>query len=501
MIEKKGEKKLLELKQIGKAFSDVKVLDSVDFDLFAGECHSIVGANGAGKSTLMKIVIGEYKKDSGEIFINGNQIEINSPHHAKQLGISMVPQEFCVVPHLNGVENVFLGKLKKNDLGFVSWKYLKNKAKELIKLLGLEIDLSIPVKQLTVPEIQVIQIARALLSDPKIIIFDEPTAMLGDKDIEALFGVINTLKQRDIGIIYISHRLAEIFSISERVTVLRDGEVVHSAYTEDIEVEEVIELMLGKSLEESYPEKNENIGDPVLEVMNLGKKGIVENVSFKLRRGEVLGIAGLIGAGKTSLVSLMFGKVPYDSGKIVVNNREAKINSPSEAKKNRIALIPDDRRNEGLIMDKKIRENISITILDRLKKAFLINRKKEVVLANQMVGSLNIKCSSIEQKIDFLSGGNQQKVVLAKWLLADSDIILFDEPTKGIDVGAKRQFYELINELSKEGKAIIVISQELEELIGLSHKILIMWKGKAVKELNTDETNIDEIMRYAVKGG
>lgn len=501
MIEKKGKEKLLELKQVDKSFSGVKVLDSVDFDLFTGECHSIVGANGAGKSTLMKIVIGEYKKDSGKIFINGNQIEINSPYHAQQLGISMVPQEFYIVPHLNGVENIFLGKLKKNDLSFVNWKYLKTKAKELIKLLGWEIDLNVPIKQLTVPETQVIQIARALSSDPKIIIFDEPTAMLGDKDIEGLFRVINILKQRGIGIVYISHRLAEIFSISERITVLRDGKVVHSGYTEDIEVEEVIELMLGKSLEESYPEKNENIGDPILEVVNLGKKGMVEDASLKLRKGEVLGIAGLIGAGKTSLVNLIFGKVPYDTGKIVVDNRETRIGSPSEAKKNRIALIPDDRRNEGLIMGKKVRENISITILDRLKKVFLINRKEEVVRTSQMVDSLNIKCSSVEQKIDFLSGGNQQKVVLAKWLLADSDIILFDEPTKGIDVGAKRQFYELINKLSREGKAIIVISQELEELIGLSHRILVMWKGKIVKEFNTNETNREEIMKYAIEGG
>ncbi|MBC7333176.1 MAG: sugar ABC transporter ATP-binding protein [Actinobacteria bacterium] len=494
----KENSKLLELRNITKTFPGVKALDNVDFDLFAGECHALVGENGAGKSTLVKIIAGEYKQDTGEIYICGNKVNIQDTHHAQELGVAFVPQEFQLIPYLNGVENIFLGRLLRGRFGNVNWRLLKKKAQELLDSLEWKIDLSVSVKNLSVAEMQIIQIARAISMDARVFIFDEPTAMLGEKEIERLFDLMNLLKEKGIGIIYISHRLAEIFPICERVTILRDGKVIGTSDINKISIDEIIKMMLGRSLEESFPERNPSIGQEVLKVEKLSKRGVFKNISFKLREGEVLGIAGLIGAGKTELVCSIFGKLLYDEGEIFIRGKEVAIKSPDTAISYGIALIPDDRRNEGLIMSETVRENISITILEKLKRLLLIDRKAERKKVVEIVDRLDIRCASIEQKVGYLSGGNQQKVVLGKWLIANSDILIFDEPTKGIDVGAKRQFYQIINELSRSGKAIIVISQELEELIGLTHRILVLAKGKVVAELDTEKTDKNEIMKYAV---
>ncbi len=497
-LKNKESLKLLELKNITKTFPGVKALDNICFDLFAGECHALVGENGAGKSTLMKIIAGEYKQDTGQIYIDGNKVNIQDTHHAQKLGIAFVPQEFQLIPYLNGIENIFLGRLIRSKFGNVNWQLLKKKAQELLNSLDWDINLGVPVKNLSIAEMQIIQIARAISMDAKIFIFDEPTAMLGEKEIERLFKLLNLLKEKDFGIIYISHRLAEIFPICDRVTVLRDGKVIGTSDIKEIHMDEIIKMMLGRSFEESFPEKNQLIGQEVLRVQNLSKKGVFEDISFKLSEGEILGIAGLIGAGKTELVSSIFGKFPYDKGKIFIRGKEVIIKSPDIAISHGIALIPDDRRNEGLIMSENVRENISITILKRLKRLFIIDKKIEFKEVSKIVDHLDIRCTTIEQNVGYLSGGNQQKVVLGRWLIANSDILIFDEPTKGIDVGAKKQFYHIINELSRNGKAIIVISQELEELIGLTNRILVLAKGKIVAELATSMTNKNEVMKYAV---
>ncbi len=492
--------RLLELVNIRKAFPGVQALDSVSFDLNPGEAHAVVGENGAGKSTMIKIVTGEYKKDSGDIFISGEQVSIRDTHHAQELGIAVVPQEFQLVPHLNGLENIFLGRLVRNKVGSVNWRSLKARAREIIRFLEWEINLSTPVRKLSVAEMQIIQISRALALDSRILILDEPTAMLGEKEIENLFRVIRILKNKGIGIIYISHRLAEIFPICERVTVLRDGKLIGTNFIEKIDLDTIIRMILGTSLEASYPAKNKKLGSKILEVKNLTKKGAFSNINFEVREGEVLGITGLIGAGKTELVTSIFGEMSFDEGEVTIHGTEMKIKSPADAIKENIGLIPDDRRNLGLILGKKIRENVSITILRSLKSLLFVNKKREKDKVKQVVSDLSIKCRSIEENVDYLSGGNQQKVVLAKWLIANSDILIFDEPTKGIDVGAKRQVYQLINDLSKNNKTIIVISMELEELIGLTHRILVMAKGEIVTELVTEKTSENEIMKYAVGG-
>jgi len=492
--------RLLELVNISKTFPGVQALDSVSFDLNAGEAHAVVGENGAGKSTMIKIVTGEYKKDSGDIFISGEQVSIRDTHHAQELGIAVVPQEFQLVPHLNGLENIFLGRLVRNKVGSVDWRSLKARAREIIRFLEWEINLSTPVRKLSVAEMQILQISRALALDSRILILDEPTAMLGEKEIENLFRVIRILKNKGIGIIYISHRLAEIFPICERVTVLRDGKLIGTNFVEKIDLDTIIRMILGTSLEASYPAKNKKLGSKILEVKNLTKKGSFSNINFEVREGEVLGITGLIGAGKTELVTSIFGEMLFDEGEVTSHGTEMKIKSPADAIKENIGLIPDDRRNLGLILGKKIRENVSITILRSLKSLLFVNKKREKDKVRRVVSDLSIKCRSIEENVDYLSGGNQQKVVLAKWLIANSDILIFDEPTKGIDVGAKRQVYQLINDLSQNNKTIIVISMELEELIGLTHRILVMAKGEIVTELVTDKTSENEIMKYAVGG-
>ncbi|KPJ85910.1 MAG: hypothetical protein AMS17_13805 [Spirochaetes bacterium DG_61] len=492
--------RLLELVNISKTFPGVQALDSVSFDLNAGEAHAVVGENGAGKSTMIKIVTGEYKKDSGDIFISGEQVSIRDTHHAQELGIAVVPQEFQLVPHLNGLENIFLGRLVRNKVGSVDWRSLKARAREIIRFLEWEINLSTPVRKLSVAEMQILQISRALALDSRILILDEPTAMLGEKEIENLFRVIRILKNKGIGIIYISHRLAEIFPICERVTVLRDGKLIGTNFVEKIDLDTIIRMILGTSLEASYPAKNKKLGSKILEVKNLTKKGSFSNINFEVREGEVLGITGLIGAGKTELVTSIFGEMLFDEGEVTIHGTEMKIKSPADAIKENIGLIPDDRRNLGLILGKKIRENVSITILRSLKSLLFVNKKREKDKVRRVVSDLSIKCRSIEENVDYLSGGNQQKVVLAKWLIANSDILIFDEPTKGIDVGAKRQVYQLINDLSQNNKTIIVISMELEELIGLTHRILVMAKGEIVTELVTDKTSENEIMKYAVGG-
>ncbi len=492
--------KVLQMTGIRKAFAGTVALDNVDFDLLAGECHALVGENGAGKSTLIKILCGAYSSDSGTILLEGKPVTIRDPHHAQRLGIAAVHQEFQLIPYLSGLENIFVGRLRRNRLGTVAWRDLRADAEEILRFLEWDADLMRPVREMSVAERQLVQIARAISLNVRTLILDEPTSMLGDREVERLFRVISILKGRGVGIIYISHRLGEVFRVCDRFTVLRDGKVVATDRVENATEQQLISLMLGRPLGESFPERNINLGPVVLEVRDLSAGDKFRGVSFELHRGEILGIAGLVGAGKTELAQAIFGNLPHDRGAVLVAGREARIDSPSVAIARKIAFIPDDRRNLGLVMGKPIRVNASMVILKTLRRLFFIDRWRENATVAKIVGELDVRHTSIEQLVDYLSGGNQQKVVLAKWLVADSDIFIFDEPTKGIDVGAKREFYRIISDLAKAGKAVILISPELDELMGLTHRLLVMANGRVVATLTTADTSRDEVMKYAIGG-
>ena len=491
---------LLEVKNCSKSFPGVQALDDVDFKLFPGYCTALVGENGAGKSALIKIIDGVYQKDKGEIYINGEKVDIKDTMHAQQFGISVVHQELQLIPELNGIENIFLGKYDYRKFHLINWRKLNKKAKEIIELLDYEIDLKIPVKFLRTPEQQIIQLARALSSDTKILILDELTAMLQEKEIERIYKIIKFLKSRNIGIIYISHRLNEVFDICDRYTVLCDGKLVNSGDVKDIDRDKLIEMMIGRTLSKVFPSLNKDIGEATLEIKDLTSR-VYKNINLSVRKGEVVGIAGLVGAGKTELVNSIFGNYKYSSGEIRVNGKLVKIDSPAKSIKKSIGLVPDERKRLGLIIDFSITNNITLPSIKRYKKVFnlFMDKNREKIAAKEYIKNLDISCYSPRQKVLNLSGGNQQKVVLSKWLLKDSDILIFDEPTRGIDVKTKVEIYKIINNLSKESKSIVIVSSELGELIGLCHKIYIIFEGKLRGIVSGKDKTQENIINYIVR--
>ncbi len=490
---------LLEVRNCSKSFPGVQALDDVDIKLFPGQCTALVGENGAGKSTLIKIINGAYQKDMGEIYINGVKVDIKDTIHAQQFGISVVHQELQLIPELNGIENIFLGKYKYRKFHLINWRKLNKKAKEILELLNYEIDLKIPVKFLRTPEQQIIQLVRALSSDIKILILDELTAMLQEKEIERIYKIIKLLKSRNIGIIYISHRLNEVFDICDGYTVLCDGKLVNSGDVKDINKDKLIEMMIGRTLSKVFPGLNKDIGETTLEIKNLTSKAYT-NINLSVNKGEVVGIAGLVGAGKTELVNSFFGNYKYNSGEIRINGKLIKIDSPVRAIKNSIGLVPDERKRLGLIIDFSITNNITLPSIRRYKKVLniIMDKYREKIATKEYIKSLNISCYSPSQRVVNLSGGNQQKVVLSKWLLKDSNILIFDEPTRGIDVGTKVEIYKIINNLSKKGKSIVIVSTELEELIGLCHKIYIIFEGKLRGIVSGKNKTQENIIHYIV---
>ena len=489
---------ILELKNCTKIFPGVKALDNVSFRLLPGECHALVGENGAGKSTLSKIICGAYKEDEGKIFLNGKKVIIRDPHYAQTLGISIVHQEFQLIPELNGLENIFLGRYEINKTHLMNWKKLKNKAKEILEFLDYNIDLNIPVKYLRTAEKQIIQLARAISIESKVLILDELTAMLQEEEKEKIYKIIEFLKEEGIGIIYISHRLDEVFEICDSYTVLCDGRIVGSGSVRDIEKDDLIMMMIGRSLTKVFPKINTNLGEKNLEVINLSSSSY-SDINISVREGEVVGIAGLVGAGKTELVNSVFGNFKYSSGEIIVKGEKVKIDSPLKSIRNNIGLVPDERKQLGLVMGFNIRENITLPSIKRYKNlGIFINKIRESVDAKKYINNLKISCYSEKQIVEKISGGNQQKIVLAKWLLANSDILLFDEPTRGIDVGSRVEIYKIINNLSKEGKSIIIVSPELEELIGLCHRIYVMFKGETRAVVSGENKTQEKIIKYVV---
>ena len=488
---------LLEMREIVKHYPGVLALDKVSLDLRSGEVHCLVGENGAGKSTLMKVLSGAIKKDGGEIIINDKKANYNSPSESQSLGINIIYQDFKLIPELTAAENIFLGREIRKSF-FLNKKEMNVKAAEIISQLGEEINPNLPVNKLSTAERQMIEIAKAIIGNVKILAMDEPTAPLTSKEIKNLFNVIKKLKEKSVGIIYISHRLEEIFEIGDRVSVLRDGKHIHSTAMKDVNQNDLIKFMAGRELAGEYPRNKAAKGKEILRVGNFSSEKL-NDISFSLNKGEILGIAGLVGAGRSELVRAIFGVDKITSGKIFIDGKEAKINSPSDAIESGIAFLTEDRNLLGLFMSLSIRENISISTLGNITKGFFIDRQKEISETQKLFDQLRIKASSIQTSVETLSGGNRQKVVLARWLETNANILIFDEPTAGIDVGVKFEIYNLINKLAEEGKGVIVISSELPELIGISDKIIVMCEGRITGILSHKEANQEKILELATK--
>ncbi len=489
---------ILKMEKISKAFPGVQALSKVDLEVYKGEILALVGENGAGKSTLMKILTGVYSKDEGKIIFKGKEIEPKNPHHAQHLGISMIYQEFNLVPNLNIATNIFLGHEPKKGkfLKVFDTKKAFREAKRLLDMVGLNISPDILVKDLTVAQQQMVEIAKALALKSELIIMDEPTSALAGKEVAKLFDIMRKLKNDGISIIFITHRLEEVFQIADRIVVLRDGQRVGELTCEENKIDEVIRLMVGRNVR-VVPRIESRVNNVILEVKNLSSQA-VKNISFSLRKGEVLGIAGLVGAGRTEIVRALFGADPKISGEIYLDGKKVEINSPKDAVKLGIGLVPEDRKLQGLILNMALHENLSLPSIPFMFSNGIINFKKEYKLVEDFVNRLRIRTPHIFQVVNNLSGGNQQKVVVAKWLALKPKVLILDEPTRGIDVGAKAEIHNLIGELAKEGIGIILISSELPEILALSDRILVISKGRITAELRREEATQEKIMQYAI---
>jgi len=493
--------KILEVRHITKTFPGVKALDDVSFTINRGEVHGLVGENGAGKSTLMKILCGVYKNDQGQIIFNGQEMKNITPIVSQKMGISIIFQEFNLLSTLSVAENIFVNRVGRNENGrLVNWKEVNEKARKVLESIGYSLDVKKPVSELSVAECQMVEIAKAMSYNAKLILMDEPSATLTSKELETLFIVIDKLKKQGITIVFISHKLDEIFSLCDTTTVMRDGKVIDSKPTAEYTKEEIVHKMVGREMDNEYPARTvHEFGPEVLRVEHLNVKNKVHDVSFSLRRGEILGIVGLVGAGRTETVRAIFGADKAQSGDVYVNGQKVRIRNPQDAIANKIALLTENRREQGLFLEYDVRSNIASASLKKLLKGIFTDAAKEKAVAEEYIASTRIKCSSDSQKVRNLSGGNQQKVVVSKWMLADPDILIMDEPTRGIDVGAKYEIYQLMNRLTEEGKSIIFISSEIQEVLAMSDRVIVLYYGKLNGEFARDEIrDVDEVMRCAI---
>ncbi len=490
-----SDRNILEIKGVSKSFPGVKALESVDIEIREGEIHALVGENGAGKSTLIKILSGAYRKDRGEIIFDGEPVDIRNPHHAQQIGISTIYQEFNLANHLTVTENILLGQLPQRG-PIVDWTTAKKTAREILDELGVNMDMDALVGTMPVAEKQLVEIAKALAHKSRVLIMDEPSAVLGEKDMEKLYQVIRSLKARGITIIYISHRLIEIFDIADRVTVLKDGGLVGTKNISEVTMPGLVKMMIGRDLKDVYPKWNRSFGNVLLEVKNINRPGILQDVSFNVRAGEIIGIAGMRGSGRTELVRAIFGADPH-SGTITLSGKDLRIHSPGEAISHRIALATEDRKAEGLFLQSSMKNNITISGLKNISWSIFISTKKELSKVLNLIKTLVIKTSGPEFPVANMSGGNQQKVILARWLNIGAKVLILDEPTRGIDVGSKYEIYQIMAKLTEQGAGLIMVSSELPEILGMSDRILVMHDGKLVKELPRAEASEEVIMSYA----
>lgn len=490
---------VLELKGITKSFPGVKALDNVHFKLKPGEIHALMGENGAGKSTFIKIITGVYQPNEGEIYLNGKQIEFKGPNDASAQGIAAIYQHVTCYPDLTVTENIFMGheKIQKGTRR-VLWKQMHAEAERLLQELGADFDPKTQMGALSVAQQQIVEIAKALSANAKIIIMDEPTAALTVRESEELYRITEQLRDKGASIIFISHRFEDMYRLASNVTAFRDGKYIGTWGVRDISNEELIVAMVGREVTQLFPKKEPNIGQEILRIENLGKTGYFADVSFSLRKGEILGLTGLVGAGRTEVCQSIFGISPYDKGKVYVEGQEAVIRKPSDAIELGIGYLPEDRQKQGLILNWGIGRNITLSALGKLTRKGWIQRDKEREIAKSLAEKVNVKANSILDLVSSLSGGNQQKVVVAKLLTADLKVIILDEPTKGVDVGAKSAIYEIIGELAAQGYGVILISSEMPEIIGLSDRVAVMREGRITSILDRNEATQEKILEDAM---
>lgn len=489
---------ILKMEHIEKTFPGVHALSDCFFELKSGEVHSIVGENGAGKSTLMKVLTGVYKKDSGKITYLSKELEPQNPRQTQDLGISIIHQELNLMQHLSCAQNIYIGREPRISGVFTNDKEMNKKTKELFKLLNLNLDPSVKVADITVAKQQMVEIAKALSFDSKVLIMDEPTAALTDSEIAELFKIIEDLKKRGVGIVYISHRMDELMKITDRITVMRDGKYINTVNTKDVSKEEIINMMVGRTIfDEPKKESTALSDDVVLSVSNLSDGKLLKDVSFDLKHGEILGFSGLMGAGRTEVARLLFGADKKTSGDIFIKGKAVKINSPKDAVENGIGYLSEDRKHFGMMVGMDVEANTTIASLDKFNTLGFLNKRETLKVSDEYVKKLKTKTPSVKQLAKNLSGGNQQKVIIAKWLLRDCDILIFDEPTRGIDIGAKSEIYALLTDLAKSGKSIIMISSELPEILRMSDRVLVMCEGRITKILDIKDATQETIMHYA----
>jgi ribose transport system ATP-binding protein len=484
------------MEKIDKRYPGVHALDHVDFDLYEGEVHVLLGENGAGKSTLVKILSGSVPRDSGRIFMHSEEIYDLNPEHAQELGIGMVYQELSLIPSLSAAENIFLGQLPKTRMGIVDWQAVYKGAQESLEALGVDIDPHVEVRKLSVAEQQLTEIARVLSKEPKILLLDEPTSALSDVEREQLFKIIQRLRERGVGVVYISHRLIEVPLVGQRVTVLRDGKMIGTLPVEEADEDKLAHMMVGRELIDQYPKEPVELGVPILRVENLSLDGILRDLSFELRRGEILGIFGLMGAGQIDLARAIFGLEPESSARILIEGKVVNIQNPTEAIRCGLGLLTRDRR-EGLFPLMPLPPNITLAELSKFAPYRVLSLGEEIEITDRFVKDLRIHTPSLDRRVMFLSGGNQQKVVLARWLCSNSKVLIFDEPTRGIDIGAKAEVFGLMNDLTKRGVGIIMISSEMPEILAMADRILVIREGQFTAELKPSEASQEDLLRSA----
>lgn len=490
----------IEMRGIDKSFGSNQVLKQAGFTLESGEVHALMGENGAGKSTLMKILTGVYTKDAGTVLVDGKEVNYKNPQEAEKAGIVFIYQELNVMFDLTVEENLFMGKEIHGKFGICDKKAMQKKAQEALNILGVNISPKTVMAELSVGQQQMVEICKALMADAKVIIMDEPTAALTQSETVALFKVIESLRKKGVSMVYISHRMEEIFELCDRITVLRDGSYIGVKNIPETNMNEIVKMMIGREIGERYPSRNVKIGKEVLKVKELTRKGTFHDVNFSVRAGEVLGVSGLMGAGRTEIMQAIFGNLSYESGTIEIDGKEVKISNPRQAMEHGIGFITEDRKTEGLMLDKSIRKNISLCNLRRISKSSVISREAEKNMVAEAIKDLHIKCFGSYHECNNLSGGNQQKVVLAKWILTNPKILILDEPTRGVDIGAKKEIYSIINKLAAQGVAIIMVSSELPEVLGMSDNIMVVREGEVRGIISYEEANQERVMTLATGG-
>ncbi len=492
---------LVLMEGIEKSFTGVHALSQCQFELQAGEVMALVGENGAGKSTLMKILTGVYKKDSGHVFYKGQEVDIPNPAAAQHLGISIIHQELNLMPHLTVAQNIYIGREPRQAKIFLNDDEINKKAAAFLEMMHLKLDPRTKVTDLTVAKQQMVEIAKALSYNAEVLIMDEPTAALTESEIDELFNIIRRLKDKGVGIVHISHRLEELKQISDRVTVMRDGQYIDTVDTKTTSINKIISMMVGRTIFESTPEIPENPShEVVLDVKNLNRGNVIKNVNFCLNKGEILGFAGLVGAGRTEVARAIFGADPVEHGEVYIHGKKTDIKSPSDAVRLGIGYLSEDRKRYGLTLGMDVETNVVLAAFDKfLGFLGVVNFKQTASTAEHYVQALTIKTPNLQQSTKNLSGGNQQKVIIAKWLTANTEILIFDEPTRGIDVGAKSEIYKLLNDLAQQGKSIIMISSELPEILRMSHRIIVMCEGRITGELDGATATQESIMKFATQ--